>query len=520
MGTTLRKLTAVVCVSALAALGVVLISAGSAAAAPIPLVLPQTAAFSVLGYSCGGIQEKTYATQFDPTSGYPDGAVYLTTTCSAGGKGGHSTTLTAWAYVTWDFTGAVVSFGALSPAPSVDPTLTAFDSHGNEIYNSSNNAYLVLAAGFVPTPRVTGMSPMFGPASGGTSVTITGTGFSGVNPAVSFGGTPAATFTVNSDTSITAVSPQEAAGTVHVTVTTAGGTDTTSGIDQFTFYATPSVTSIGPTTGPVNGGTAVTITGMHFLGATAVSFGDTQAGFVVDSDTSITAYAPGEGNPDTVSVTVTSPGGTSSPTSLDTYTYANVASGTPAAPTGVTAVAGDGSATVSFTAPTSDGGSPINSYTVVATDTSNAANGGRSASGPSTPITVTSLMNGDSYTFAVTASNVNGPGSTSGPSNPVVPRSAASPALAIVTTALPNATRGVSYRVTLQAMGGATRHRWKALGGLPPGFKLRSNGLLLGKPTIKRTPAGQYAVRVEVTTKMTRTSTSQRATQVLTLLVT
>jgi hypothetical protein len=329
---------------------------------------------------------------------------------------------------------------------------------------------------------------------------------------------------VNSDTSITAVSPQspqQAAGTFDVTVSNAGGASATSAIDQFTFYAMPSVTSISPNTGPVNGGTGVALTGTHFLGATAVTFGDTQGGFIVNSDTSITAYAPGEGNPDTVSITVTTPGGTSTPTPADVYTYAAVSSGTPGAPTAVTAVAGDGLATVSFVAPSSDGGSAIESYTVLATDVSNPANGGQSVSGAASPITVTSLVDGDTYTFTVTAANVNGPGTASAPSNAVVPLSAAAPpTFHIVTASLPSAPRGAPYRIHLEAAGGPTPYKWKALDGLPPGFRLHTNGLLVGRPTVKRTPAGLYAVTVEVSTKATKTAPSQTATQVLTITVT
>jgi hypothetical protein len=59
---------------------------------PTSLNLPQSNAFSVLGYSCGGIQEKSYATQFDPGTGYPMGDVHLQTTCNGSGRGGRSTT--------------------------------------------------------------------------------------------------------------------------------------------------------------------------------------------------------------------------------------------------------------------------------------------------------------------------------------------------------------------------------------------------------------------------------------------
>ncbi|HXQ76336.1 MAG TPA: IPT/TIG domain-containing protein [Acidimicrobiales bacterium] len=306
-----RKLTVGGVVSAMMLLGVV--SAAGAATAT-PLLLPPSTAFSVLGHSCGGIQEQAFATGFDTTgdatNGFPMGDVHLQTTCAGSGRGGRSTTYSAWVGVTWDFTGAVVSSAVLSSAPAVDPTFSAVDGYGNEISNSSNNAYLVLGPTFVPVPRVTGISLNVGPASGGTSVTITGTGFTGAT-AVDFGSAAAASFVVVGDTSITAVSPATGPGTVDVTVTTAGGPSAPSTIDQFTFVAAPSVSALSPNSGPIDGGTTVTITGANFTGATMVEFGGTAVGFTVNDDTSITVVSPPGEEVDTVDVTVTTPGGTS-----------------------------------------------------------------------------------------------------------------------------------------------------------------------------------------------------------------
>ena len=80
----------------------------------------------------------------------------------------------------------------------------------------------------------------------------------------------------------------------------------------------------------------------------------------------------------------------------------------PGAPTIVTVTPADASATVSWTAPSSDGGSPVTGYTVAATDTTTPANGGQTASGFVGPITVMGLTNGDSYTFTVQATNAVG----------------------------------------------------------------------------------------------------------------
>jgi IPT/TIG domain len=89
---------------------------------------------------------------------------------------------------------------------------------------------------YVPAPTIHSVSPNGGPEAGGTSVTITGTGFGGAT-AVAFGGIPAASFTVTSPTSITARTPA-GKGTVDVTVTTVGGTSATVASDRFT-YTTP-----------------------------------------------------------------------------------------------------------------------------------------------------------------------------------------------------------------------------------------------------------------------------------------
>jgi hypothetical protein len=168
-------------------------------------------------------------------------------------------------------------------------------------------------------PSVTSISPNNGPPAGGTSATITGTNLTGAT-AVKFGATNATSFTVNSATSITATAPA-GAGTVDVTVTTAGGTSPASPADQFTYVLpVPTVTSASPNTGPTAGGTAVTISGTNFTGATSVKFGATNAtSFTVNSATSITATAPAGAG--TVDVTVTTAGGTSPAGPADGFTY-------------------------------------------------------------------------------------------------------------------------------------------------------------------------------------------------------
>ncbi|WP_334179810.1 autotransporter domain-containing protein [Pseudoxanthomonas sp.] len=89
----------------------------------------------------------------------------------------------------------------------------------------------------------------------------------------------------------------------------------------------------------------------------------------------------------------------------------------PGAPTIGTATAGDQQAIIAFTAPSSNGGASITGYTV----TSNP--GGNTGTGSGSPITVTGLTNGVSYTFTVTATNSAGTGAASTSSNAVTPAS-------------------------------------------------------------------------------------------------
>ncbi|MCX6255325.1 MAG: fibronectin type III domain-containing protein [Bacteroidia bacterium] len=103
-------------------------------------------------------------------------------------------------------------------------------------------------------------------------------------------------------------------------------------------------------------------------------------------------------------------------TSLASSTSNSVTPSTvPGAPTIGTATKGNAQATVTFTAPGSNGGSAITGYTVTSSP------GSFTGTGSASPITVAGLTNGIAYTFTVTATNANGTGPASSASNSVTP---------------------------------------------------------------------------------------------------
>ncbi len=167
---------------------------------------------------------------------------------------------------------------------------------------------------------VDSISPSTGPASGGTLVTLTGTGFqSGVT--VFFRGSDfAITATFVSSTQIQVATPAHVTGTWDVVVTNPGGASVTV-TNGFVFH--PAVTSVSPTSGPPAGGTSVTINGAGFRGDSSVSFGGVNAtslSFLSSSQLQAVTPAHAAG---AVDVTVTNPDGTSG-SLVNGFTYSGI----------------------------------------------------------------------------------------------------------------------------------------------------------------------------------------------------
>ncbi|MEN0036434.1 MAG: DUF4347 domain-containing protein [Cellvibrio sp.] len=198
--------------------------------------------------------------------------------------------------------------------------------------------------------------------------------------------------------------------TFTVTATNAIGTSTASGAsgsatpkaDQTITFANPGSQNFG-TTPPLNGTSTSGLT---------VTFSSSTTGVCTVSGTTLTFVTAGSCTIDADQAGNASTN--AAPTVSRTFTVNAVV---PGAPTTVTATAGDTQADVAFTAPASNGGATITGYTV----TSNP--GGFTGTGAGSPITVTGLTNGVSYTFTVTATNSAGTGSASGASNSITPAS-------------------------------------------------------------------------------------------------
>ncbi len=194
---------------------------------------------------------------------------------------------------------------------------------------------------YLESPVALSLDPNSGPDDGGTTVTISGTGF--VNATgVTFDGTPGSSFTVVDDDEITVVSPAHAPGAVDVVVQSPLGD-----ADPLTFTYlddAADAVSITPGSGPESGGTAVTITGSNFTGATGVTFdGIAGTSFVVVDDSTITASTPPHA-PGSVSVIVQQSGGDSNALAFDYLPD-------PASATSLTPTSGpeDGGTTVTIT---------------------------------------------------------------------------------------------------------------------------------------------------------------------------
>ena len=241
---------------------------------------------------------------FSPASGISDTSVVITGTNLVGATAVNFGVTAAQSFMINSATQITARVGGgSSGAISVTTPGGTASSSSNFTFGSASTS----------APTISSFSPTSG--GSGASVVITGTNLTGAT-AVSFGGTAAQSFVVNSATQITAAIGSGSSGVI--TVITPNGSASSS--QSFTFTSTsnstaasasaPTITSFLPASG--GSGTSVVITGTNLIGATAVSFGGTAAqGFTVVSPTGIIAMV---GNGSSGVISISTPNGTGSST--------------------------------------------------------------------------------------------------------------------------------------------------------------------------------------------------------------
>ncbi|MBI4569978.1 MAG: IPT/TIG domain-containing protein [Planctomycetes bacterium] len=267
-------------------------------------------------------------TSIAPAAGFLGGGTVVTIT-------GTNFTTTADTVVL--FGGRAAAGAVVSSATSITAVTPAGAAAGAVDVRVANAAGDVTSAGaFTYTPvTLTGVAPVSGRLTGGNTLTLTGTGFTTASgTSVTIGGRAAGGVTVASITSMTVVAPSAAAaGAVDVVVSNVNGTATLAG--GYTYAAGVTVTSVLPSTGPIQGGLTVTVTGTGFTSAvdTVISFASAGAGAItVSSATKMTCKVPQGSGLGAVNVTVTNGNGAGTVASGFTYTTAPfVASITPSA---------------------------------------------------------------------------------------------------------------------------------------------------------------------------------------------
>lgn len=272
----------------------------------------------------------------------------------------------------------------------------------------------------------------------GASTTIALTGQFMPTSTVTFndpGITPLAAPTYVSSTELTVpveVTTSATVGKVSVTVSDIAGVATCSGC--LTIDPAPDIAGVS---NPVVAGTTVPIivTGSQFSKGLSVS--TDLPGVILSSPTAVTTSR--------FAMTVTVPSRT--PIGGYTLTVVNTNGGAascedclqsvarPGAPTVGAVEPHNRRVTVSFSPPSDDGGSPIVSFSVTAIDTTDPTQGGQTASGSGSPITVRGLANGNTYRFAVTANNGYATSPFSAESEKTVPAERPRPPIVSATTA-------------------------------------------------------------------------------------
>ncbi len=276
------------------------------ASIPPPPVLRITSVSPTQGTTAGGTLVTIAGTNFKTSN----------TAVAFGGTAGTSVTVLSATQLT-----------VVTPAHAAGPADVVLTNTG-PAETAAETAGFTFVSGPAPAPTVSGVVPSAGPTAGGTTITITGTGYQ-TGATLTIGGAAATNVAVVSGGRITATTPAGSAGPANVVVT---NPDTQTGTlaNGFTYQSgtgpnpAPTVSTVSPSSGLTAGGQVVTITGTNFYSGggivPTVTFGGTAGTSVtVLSAAAIRVTTPAHAA-GTVNVVVSNPDGQSA-TLISGYTY-------------------------------------------------------------------------------------------------------------------------------------------------------------------------------------------------------
>ena len=328
-------------------------------------------------------------------------------------------------------------------------------------------------------PTVAGVGPNSGSTTGGDSVILTGTNFTGAT-AVRFGEKSATGFSVNNATTIRATTPTHAAGAVTVEVTTPGGSAALTNAYTYVLPA-PAAGPVGATVAANSSNNPITLN-LSGGAATSVAISTAAAhGTATASGTTI-SYTPtaGYSGSDTLAYTATNASGTSSPATVSISVSAPSITLSPGSlSNGIVGVTYNSSFSAS-------GGTAPYSYSI--TSGSMPAGLSLSTSGTlsGTPTT------GGAYNFSIGVQDRYGATGSQAYSLTV-----SAPSITLSPGSLSNGTVGTPYSATLSSTGGTAPYSYSITSGsLPTGLSLNTGtGAISGIPSV----AGAYNLTITAT---------------------